>query len=134
MRQYLKFLINGGILGIVSWALQAFIFWAMESDSGSAYAVATALTYLPLVLINFLVQRSWIFRRDGIFFRFAAANVLIMFLVSGLSPLCRMFIASMAGAEWGDRGGFIMAALLGSVPSFIIQRSWVFTARSVTPS
>ena len=129
IRQYLKFFINGGILGVVSWGLQTIIYRAIGGDSGTAYAFATALTYVPLIVINFLIQRRWIFQRDGLFWRFVAANLAIMLLVSLLSPLCRLLIAWAAGAEWGDRGGFALAAIVMSVPSFALKRFFVFNSK-----
>jgi putative flippase GtrA len=128
LKQYLKFFINGGLLGIASWVLQAGIFAALGGGSSAAYAIATALTYVPLIIINFLVQRRWIFGQHGIFLRFVVANLAIMLLVSALSPLCRLLIAVGIGPRWGDLGGFVLAALLGSVPSFFLVRTWVFSA------
>lgn len=91
-----------------------------------AYGLATALTYVPLVVINFFIQRTWIFNRPGLFWRFVAANLAIMILVSLLSSLCRYLINQSFGLQWGDRLGFIAAALLGSGPSFFLKRKWVF--------
>ena len=54
--QYLRFMANGGALGLVAWAIQAAIFFAIGNDSGLAYGIATALTYAPLILVNFLIQ------------------------------------------------------------------------------
>lgn len=129
IRQYLKFFVNGGILGVASWGLQAVIYRAIGGDSGSAYAFATALTYLPLIVVNFLIQRRWIFKKEGLFWRFVAANLAIMLLVSLLSPVCRLLIAWVAGAEWGDWGGFALAAIAMSVPSFFLKRIFVFNAK-----
>ena len=131
LRQYLKFLFNGGVLGIVAWALQAIIYKAIQGDSGLAYGVATALTYIPLVVVNFIVQRKLIFKQDGLFARFVAANVLIMLLVSLLSVVCRLAIAAVATANLADQGGFILAALLGSIPSFLLTKYWVFGQRQL---
>lgn len=124
--EYGKFFINGGILGLVAWWLQLQIYRTLPADSGYAYALASALTYLPLVVVNFMVQRAWIFKERGLFRRFVVANLIIMLLVSALSPLCRQTLDLVAGVPWGDRGGFILAALVGSVPSFLIKRHWVF--------
>ena len=126
IRQYIKFFINGGILGLVSWGLQAAIYMALGGDSGLSYAIATALAYVPLIIVNFVIQRAWIFKRDGLFWKFVAANLTIMLVVTLLAPLCRLAIAAIAGATWGDRGGFVLAALLGSIPSFLLKRHWVF--------
>jgi hypothetical protein len=126
-RQYLWFCVNGGILGVVSLGLQALIYRALAVNTGLAYGVATALTYAPLVLINFLIQRRWIFKKNGLFLRFVLANLSIMVLVSLFAPLCRLLITSWAGAEWGDKGGFALAAVVMSVPSYFAKRLLVFT-------
>jgi len=130
-RQYVKFFVNGGVLGVVSLGLQMIIYRAIGIDSSLAYGIATALAYVPLVVINFLIQRRWIFQRDGIFWRFIVANLSIMLLVSLSAPLCRLLIAWFAGAEWGDRGGFALAAIVMSIPSFFLKRFFVFNAERV---
>lgn len=133
IRQYVKFFVNGGILGVVSWGLQLIIYRAIGGDSGLAYAMATALTYMPLIVVNFVVQRKWIFQREGLFWRFVVANLTIMFLVSLFSPLCRQWIAGIAGTDWGDHGGFALAAIAMSVPSFFLKRLFVFNSKSLSP-
>lgn len=130
-RQYIKFFINGGILGLVSWGLQLIIYRAIAGDSSLAYSFATALTYVPLIAINFIIQRRWIFKREGLFWRFVVANLTIMLLVSLFSPLCRLLVASVAGIEWGDRGGFAIAAIVMSIPSFFLKRIFVFNSKQV---
>lgn len=126
LAQYLKFFVNGGALGIAAWGLQWLIYMAISGDSATAYSAASALAYIPLVVVNFLIQRWWIFNRPGLFWRFVMANLAIMIFVSLLSPLCRFVIDQIFGIPWGDRGGFIAAALLGSIPSFLLKRNWVF--------
>jgi putative flippase GtrA len=124
--QYFKFFVNGGILGIAAWGLQWLIYKVIKGDSATAYIIATALTYAPLVVVNFLVQRRWIFNRPGLFWRFVLANLVIMILVSLLSSFFRSEIDQIYGSPWGDRGGFIAAALISSIPSFLLKRIWVF--------
>lgn len=130
VRQYLKFFVNGGMIGLLSLLLQAGIYWVLGGDSGTAYAAATALTYLPLIALNFIIQKRWIFESDGLFWRFVLANLGIMLLVSSFAPLCRHVIAVVAGEPWGDRLGFALAALLMSVPSFFLKRFFVFGRRN----
>lgn len=127
IREYAKFFVNGGLLGIVAWGLQLWIYRMIGDDSATAYTIACALTYAPLVIVNFMIQRAWIFNRPGLFTRFVFANLTIMLLVSLLSPLCREAINLLLGTPWGDRGGFILAALLGSLPSFLVKKFWVFS-------
>jgi hypothetical protein len=126
IRQYLKFFINGGAIGLISLVLQMSIFKAIGTGSELAYAIATGLTYLPLILLNFIIQRHWIFGREGHFPRFVAANLSVMLIVSLISPACRALVTQIAGVKWGDSTGFGLAAVLMSVPSFLIKRHFVF--------
>jgi hypothetical protein len=125
--EYTKFFFNGSILGIIAWGLHLFAYQAMGGNSDLLYMLSSTLTYLLLIVINFTIQRTWIFKRPGLFTRFVIANLSIMLFVSLLSPFCRFFIDVIAGIPWGDRGGFIFAALLGSIPSFLLKRHWVFS-------
>ena len=125
IREYGKFFINGGILGIVAWQFQLLIYAAM-GDGGLNYTFASALTYIPLVVINFAIQRKFIFQSSGLFSRFVAANLAIMILVSILSPIFQTLVDWVVGNPWGTRAGFVLAALVGSIPSFFLKRHWVF--------
>ena len=125
--QYLKFFINGGLLGVVAWGLQWFIYSELSQDTFIAYGISTALTFAPLIIINFIIQRKWIFSHRGLFQSFLVANLVTMILVSILSLLCRYEVNQILGIPWGDRFGFICAALIGSIPSFFLMRIWVFS-------
>ena len=126
LMQYAKFFINGGLLGLVAWALQLFFYQVIGKDTNYAYAMASCLTYAPLVVVNFLIQKSFIFKKNGLFIRFFVANIAVMLLVIALSEVCKHFLSLAFGAAWGERGGFMAAALLGSIPSFFIKKYWVF--------
>ena len=127
INQYTKFFITGAILAFIAWGLQLLIYEAIERESALAYALASAITLVPLVCTNFLIQRLWVFKRSGFFVRFMLADLSIIILVSILSPVCREVISILAGIPWGNQGGFITAVLLSSIPSFFLRRHWVFT-------
>lgn len=132
LRQYARFFVNGALLGVVAWYLQLALFRALGGDSPAHYALASVVTYVPLVLINFELQRRLIFGRPGRFARFVAANLAVMVVVSLAAPLCQLAIATIAGEAWGERLGFAAAAVLGSLPSFLLKRRWVFGVGHVT--
>ncbi len=50
----------------------------------------------------------------------------MMATISFLSPLCRSVIELVATREHGDKLGFALAAIIGSVPSFLLNKYWVF--------
>jgi len=127
--QFAKFLVNGGLLGIVAVAVQALLY-RLCGDGSFAYALASALTYGPLILINFIIQRAWIFKSSGCLWRFTLINLLMMLLVSLLSPLCKLAINQLFWPPWGEQCGFLLAALLSAIPSFLAQKRFVFASQS----
>ena len=127
--QFVKFLVNGGVLGLTAVATQALLYRLCGYGSFS-YALASALTYGPLILVNFVIQRSWIFKRSGCLWRFTLINLLMMLFVSLLSPLCKLAIDLIFWPPWGERCGFLLAALLGAAPSFLAQKRFVFASRN----
>jgi hypothetical protein len=125
-RQYLWFFLNGGVLGILSLWLQAFLFQHLGANSGGAYAFSACLTYLPLMVINFFIQRIWIFKKNGLFWMFVVSNLSIMGFVVLLSPLFRLIISIAIDPVWGDKTGFALAAIVMSIPSYFVKRIFVF--------
>ncbi|CAN5642497.1 hypothetical protein BH11PSE7_BH11PSE7_28810 [soil metagenome] len=126
MIRYVKFFINGGVLGLLSLGLQALAYWLIGGNSGIEYAAASTIACVPLIFLNYAIQRAWIFKSEGLFRRFVLANLAIMALMSILSPACRALIGAFSSAEWGDRLGFAIANLISSVPSFLLQKHFVF--------
>lgn len=124
--QFITFLINGGVLGILASILQFFFFWLLGGGNGGEYFLASLFTYIPLILLNYKVQRTLIFSVNGSLFRFILSNISIMIFVSLLSPLVRDLVTNSIGVFWGDAIGFFIAALIGAIPSFILSRYFVF--------
>ena len=126
LERYVKFLVNGGLLGLAAWGLQAALFQLFGAANDRLYSVASLLTYIPLILFNFAIQKRWIFTAPGRLSRFIIANAVIMLAVSALSPLCREFLAWIGGSSAGDRWGFALAALIVATPSFLLSHYFVF--------
>lgn len=132
IKQYLIFLLNGGLLGLAAIAFQYGIFVLIGSKTGIYYSIASAITYIPLIVINFTIQKSVIFSSEGRLSKFLIANSIVMVFVSSISPFCRYLLAMAFGEKIGDSGGFIFAALIGATPSFLLMRLWVFRSRKAT--
>ncbi|WP_145514020.1 GtrA family protein [Yersinia massiliensis] len=127
--QFIKFFINGGVLGLAAWGLQWIAYMGINGSTSVDYSIASALAYIPLVCVNFIIQRRWIFNREGVFLRFIAANLIMMVFVSLLSPLCRDVINYIFEHPWGDITGFAVASLISSIPSFLLMRFLVFGSK-----
>jgi len=133
LKQYSHFFFNGVLISLLAWLLQYLIFIVFGNDSSLGYAVATAIAFSITMVINFFIQMRFIFKSPGAFHRYVISDLVILVIVSLLSPLCRLFIAELTTIEWGNKGGFLLAALIGSVPSFLIKRFWVFTLDKAVP-
>ena len=120
------FMANGAVLGVLALLVQGLLFGLFGGSDVKSYAIASAVTYVPLILLNFQIQRSLIFASSGRLLRFLVANVLIMLLVSFLSPVFRALISAVFGMQVADMLGFTMAALTGATPSFLLSKYWVF--------
>jgi len=133
LKQYTHFFFNGVIVTLFAWILQFTLFKLFGGESSLSYGIATSVAFSITMVMNFFIQMKLIFKTSGLFHRYLFTEVIIMLLVSLLAPLCRLLIAEISTNEWGDRGGFAMAALIGSVPSFLMKRYWVFSAHKMEP-
>ena len=126
LKQYSQFFVNGVLISMLAWLLQYFIFITFGGESSTGYAISTAIAFSITMVINFFIQMRFIFKSPGAFHRYVISDLVTLVVVSLLSPLCRLLIAGFTTLEWGDKGGFLLAALIGSVPSFLMKRFWVF--------
>jgi putative flippase GtrA len=131
LKQYTHFFINGVAITLFAWILQFMLFKLFGGESSLSYGIATSVAFSITMIMNFFIQMKLIFKTSGLFHRYLATEIFIMVLVSFLAPLCRFLIAELSTDEWGDRAGFALAALIGSVPSFLMKRYWVFSAHKI---
>ena len=80
------------------------------------------------MVANYIIQRHTIFLKKGCFKKFIVANLMMMGLVTIFSSVFRWAIAGLFDPSWGDRLGFVMAAILCAPVSFLFKRYWVFRA------
>lgn len=128
LSQFLKFLINGGVLGVASIFLQQAAYLWLEEITTYAYELSSGLAYTALVGLNFIIQKKLIFDSDGLFPRFLAANLLVLLIVSLLSGVLLATATRLGYRESGEDFSFILAALIGAYPSFCIKKLFVFSA------
>ena len=130
VRQYVLFLFNGGMLGLLTWALQLGIYRLIDSGSQRDYGLASALACVPVIVLNSVIQRQLIFKQHGPFLRFLLAQLFMMAFVSLLALVCRSLLDWSWQAGLGESLGFAIAALIGSVPSLSTSSGCSRTAHS----
>lgn len=126
VREFFYFLVNASILGVVFLILQFIVYKILGDSSDFTYVSSIILSYIPLIFINFFLQRKIIFKKDGIFVKFLLSNIFIMLVISSLSPFIRQLISSIFGSNYGDYFGLIATVTFISIPSFLIVKFWVF--------
>ncbi|MBT5400537.1 hypothetical protein HOL24_08355 [bacterium] len=126
VREFFYFLVNGSILGVVFLILQFIVYKILGDSSDFAYVSSIILSYIPLIFINFFLQRRIIFKKDGIFVKFLLSNIFIVLIISSISPFSRQLISSIFGLHYGDYFGLIATVAFLSIPSFLIVKFWVF--------
>ena len=106
--------------------LQYGLFISLGNDSSFFYSLTTAFATIVTTVINFFIQRKFIFKSSGRFHRYIVADLFNLVMITLLAPLFRLVVADVVSPLWGDRGGFVIAAFIASIPTFLIKRSWVF--------
>lgn len=126
LRQYSVFLVNGVLITLLAWLLQYSLFIVIGNESSLGYAVSTAVATAITMTINFFIQQSIIFKKAGQLHRYLIADLFNLLLVTLLSPLFRIVVATLLTYEWGDKTGFLLAAFIASIPVFFLKKHWVF--------
>jgi hypothetical protein len=121
------FVINGGILGLLTYLIQNFLNQFLEGFLEYRNFVSSFLVIVPFLFLNFFIQRRVIFRVRGRFIRFAAANFLILVLISLFTEISfRLYPLQIMINDFPYRLNFIFVSLLLMPLSFFLKRNFVF--------
>ena len=92
--KFLKYLINGGLVGGVAWFLQVILFnlFSIFGVTLSAYSLVSVILAVGISLvINFHTSQRFVFRAKGIFKKFLVVTVTAMVLISSLTAVLNHF-------------------------------------------
>ena len=128
-KQYAKYFVNGSILGLIAIGLQSEISKIFYVDSWYFYPLSVASTCSFLIPINFFIQRRLIFKRKGEVAKFILITFSGVFLVTVTSLLIKAFLSLFFIGILIEKISFIIAAVIISIPIFLLKRSYVFHVR-----
>jgi len=132
LKLFSLFIINGGILGLLTYLIQNFLNQFLEGFLEYRNFVSSFLVIVPFLFLNFFIQRRIIFRVRGRFIRFAAANFLILVLISLLTEVSfRLYPMQIIVNDFPYRLNFIFVSLLLMPLSFLLKRNFVFIGGDV---
>jgi hypothetical protein len=121
--QFLFFLINGGILGLIVLLLQRFIDLELEQTTEYHQLISSIFAISPIIVINFFSQKKIIFKRNGSFIKFLAINFLLMLFVSLTSELFNKY--NLFNYKELNLN-FLIAALIFAPISFFLKKYFIF--------
>lgn len=124
--EFALFFVNGSVLGCLFWALQYSLFVALEGID-HAYLIACLSVYPLILVLNFLMQRKFVFARRGRFAVFCAINLLLLLLISFLALFLKSLGESLVGTALANLLAFPVAGLVMALPSYFLKRRLVFT-------
>jgi len=132
LKLFSLFIINGGILGLLTYLIQNFLNQFLDGFLEYRNFVSSFLVIVPFLFLNFFIQRRVIFRVRGRFIRFAAANFLILVLISLLTEVSfRLYPMQIIVNDFTYRLNFIFVSLLLMPLSFLLKRNFVFIGGDV---
>lgn len=127
--RFLLFLINGGILGLLTFICQNLLNNFLNLFTKYSQFFSSLIIIIPFVFLNYYSQKKIIFKKKGSISLFFGTNLLIMLLVSTLTQLLEFF-SSLTFYYDGYKINlcFIISALTIAPLSFFLKKKYVFNA------
>ncbi len=132
LRQYGRYAFIGVFVGIATVGFREVVAYCLPADSASFYIFSIILAYAFGIVLNFLLQQLFTFRRTNdrslrTFGRFTLVAVFGVVSTAALASLIRygMNLDLLLG-ESAAAGAFIFAALLSSVLTYSLSSQFVF--------
>ena len=128
--EFLKYLINGGLVGGVAWSLQVILF-TLFSIFGVTLSVASLVSVILAMsislVINFYASQRFVFRAKGIFRKFLVVTVTAMVLISSLTAVLNHFFLGILNLDNLSYVSYPIAAIMTAPFVFLVKRHFVFS-------
>ena len=128
---FVRFFINGGIVGFLSWCIQLFLYYLFTSlDSSFFISYSGALSvygaFFIALVFNFFSMRFFVFKVNGYRFRFLIATIFMIILVGILTQIFVTYFLKFKLDAFFFNFAYPVAAIFLSPLSFAIKRKFVF--------
>ena len=125
--KYFSFLINGFLLGIVSWLLQIYLF-SIFPEGNFSYISSVAISTFLVIILNFFIQSKIIFKRKGSMLPFILFSFFMLVSISILSNIFKWIFDNFFEmySEYLIYFAYPLAAMILSFISFLLMNCFIF--------
>ena len=131
--RFMRFIINGGVIGLISWILQIIFYNLLLSLGGFDeeidsifYAISVMLTFSLVVLLNFFTQKRFVFfAKKGAIWVFVASSFFVVGVVTILSYLLHSIFDSSELRAFASYA-YPIAAITTAPLAYHIKKRFVF--------
>jgi hypothetical protein len=129
--QFVRFILNGGFFGLLSWLFQDRVFDIIKNYSGSSnmdmqYSISVLITFSVIVILNFASQKKLVFRTTtGSIRDFVASSLFVILIVAMLSYFFHKAFSISAYASFAGFS-YPLAAIVTAPIAFFIKKRFIF--------
>lgn len=124
---FIKFLINGGMLGVLTLLTQSYVNNLLILYTTYHEIFSSLIVITPFIILNFIIQRHFIFSRPGYISRFLISNIAIMIIISINSHLLNLLgLGFYKLSNINLDLSFAISSLLCMPFSYMLKNNYVF--------
>lgn len=126
--KFIRYMLNGGCIGFLSWFLQGSIFFFLESqnlDNTVALRASIITAFTFALVTNYWSQIHFVFRQKGKFKLFVILNVISILIISELSVVLTKFQSTITFVDLRYYAYPIVAVTTAPI-IFYIKKNYIF--------
>jgi len=126
---FVRFLINGGSIGVISWGLQILIYnFLLTINTLTQYAglLSVYISFCLVLLLAFFSMKTFVFQRAGLWHRFLLSAGLIIIFVGLCTELLISFFDFVGLSSGYSHVAYPLAAILFAPLSYALKNFFVF--------
>lgn len=125
LSKYVKFFLNGGVVGLFSWIVQLvalYLFEVLFGVNNMTYTLSVYAAFILSMLVNFYNQKKFVFKVNGNFYIFLLISLCAITVVNFISLLMINYI----DLNMISKFAYPLSAIVISPLVFLLKNKFVF--------